>query len=136
LTSSGDLKLGDFGACKKVYEIGEKSIAGTPAFMAPEILDESAYCEAADMWSLGVSFAELLLRILHEGGNDVVSPLSLGSQRDIDKWVCEVEQALVGTPESSFFLALFQGCLRIDPSQRTLSSDMHTAFVHMTNYKE
>lgn len=54
LTKSDELKLIDFGLSKK-QEGGQKlkTIAGTPYYMAPEVLNEQ-YDSKCDTWSLGV----------------------------------------------------------------------------------
>ena len=54
LTQSGELKLIDFGLSKR--QSGNKklkTIAGTPYYMAPEVL-EGSYDSKCDTWSLGV----------------------------------------------------------------------------------
>jgi len=55
--SAEDLKLADFGIAIKLRP-GEKARgeAGTPGYMAPEILRGEPYDCAADIWSLGVVF--------------------------------------------------------------------------------
>lgn len=52
--SDGELKIIDFGLSKR--QIGNKklqTIAGTPYYMAPEVLD-GRYDSKCDVWSMGV----------------------------------------------------------------------------------
>lgn len=54
ITDSGSVRLIDFGLSK--VNKGDKklsTIAGTPFYMAPEVLDGN-YGAKADIWSLGV----------------------------------------------------------------------------------
>jgi len=68
LTSSGLVKLADFGTAKNVQgtQRGAQTMIGTPFFMAPEILieqegqDEVEYGVKADVWSLGITVCELM----------------------------------------------------------------------------
>jgi serine/threonine protein kinase len=72
--ASGQVKLADFGTAKCVGNAAGASRAaqtmiGTPYFMAPEILAamtaeeaEAGYGVKADIWSLGITVAELLDR--------------------------------------------------------------------------
>ena len=58
--SDGEIKLIDFGLSKmgKIHE-HLKTIAGTPYYMAPEVL-EGSYDSKCDIWSLGVLMYVLL----------------------------------------------------------------------------
>ncbi|CCH45586.1 hypothetical protein BN7_5169 [Wickerhamomyces ciferrii] len=62
LTSKGDIKLTDFGVSTKVSSntIKTYSIAGTPNWMAPEIISMDGTSTASDIWSLGATIVELL----------------------------------------------------------------------------
>jgi serine/threonine protein kinase len=62
LIDNGEIKLADFGFCKKMKGEFEmtKSIVGSPIYMAPELLQGKYYCSKADIWSLGVLLYELL----------------------------------------------------------------------------
>lgn len=54
-----NILIGDFGLSKKGVQITTTWI-GTPMYMAPEILQGKAYTNAADLWSVGVTFYEML----------------------------------------------------------------------------
>ncbi|KAH3679617.1 hypothetical protein WICMUC_000849 [Wickerhamomyces mucosus] len=62
LTNTGDVKLTDFGVSTKVSTktIKTYSIAGTPNWMAPEIISMDGTSTASDIWSLGATVVELL----------------------------------------------------------------------------
>ena len=55
LTGDGELKLIDFGLSQRTEMDGShaKNIAGTPYYMAPEVL-EGHYDSKCDIWSVGV----------------------------------------------------------------------------------
>lgn len=56
-----EIKLIDFGLSEKVIDKNQHftSVAGTPYYMAPEVLDED-YTFKCDIWSLGVLMYILL----------------------------------------------------------------------------
>ena len=53
INSSDQVRLIDFGLSKASKKKNLHTIAGTPYYMAPEVLDGD-YGVAADIWSLGV----------------------------------------------------------------------------------
>ena len=63
LTGKMELKLGDFGLAKKLSFREEKisEMVGTPAYMAPEILENKGYSLEVDIWSLGVIMYYLII---------------------------------------------------------------------------
>ena len=55
------VKIADFGFAKKVHKPNSLTTqCGTPGYVAPEILEGTAYDERADMWSVGVILYILL----------------------------------------------------------------------------
>jgi len=62
LSKQGELKIIDFGLSKRHDGVKKlKTIAGTPYYMAPEVLNGN-YDSKVDIWSLGV-----LLYVLMSG---------------------------------------------------------------------
>ncbi|XP_057974157.1 serine/threonine-protein kinase PEPKR2 [Malania oleifera] len=71
LTSSGKIKLADFGLAMRVAG-GQTltGLAGSPAYVAPEVLIGN-YSEKADIWSVGVLLHALLVGVLPFQGDSL-----------------------------------------------------------------
>lgn len=61
------LQIGDFGVSKKFGAMNDgllemqmmTTVAGTPFYQAPELMDEDPYNEKVDIWSLGIILYQL-----------------------------------------------------------------------------
>eukprot|EP01062_Namystynia_karyoxenos_P053208 TRINITY_DN42_c0_g1_i2.p1 TRINITY_DN42_c0_g1~~TRINITY_DN42_c0_g1_i2.p1 ORF type:complete len:493 (+),score=209.44 TRINITY_DN42_c0_g1_i2:128-1480(+) len=64
LTSTGVIKLGDFGFSHEYEETVSNAVAGTfcgtPYYLAPELWENKKYSKKADVWSVGVLLYEML----------------------------------------------------------------------------
>ncbi|KAI8921345.1 kinase-like domain-containing protein [Powellomyces hirtus] len=58
-TKDGHVKLADFGIASKVNATST-AVAGSPYWMAPEVIELSGATTASDVWSLGCTIIELL----------------------------------------------------------------------------
>lgn len=56
ITQDNTVKIIDFGLSKKniTKDDFKNSFAGTPSYMAPEVISECCYTTKADIWTLGV----------------------------------------------------------------------------------
>jgi len=61
LSHQGEVKIADFGVAARLTRSVRKrhTFAGSPYWMAPEVIARAAYDAKADVWSLGVTAVEL-----------------------------------------------------------------------------
>jgi len=64
ISTDGSIKLADFGVATKVSDLSsdnpDDAFAGTPYWMAPEVIQMQGISTACDVWSLGCTIIELL----------------------------------------------------------------------------
>lgn len=124
LTSSADVKLGDFGVSRKLSETRSMAttICGTPFYLAPELVRGQAYSQPADVWSLGcVLFEMLTLRRPFAGGNigELVMNISRGKFAAAEGAQEGAAASLLEScTDDAELCALVLGMLRLDASER------------------
>lgn len=73
LDKNGNIRLVDFGLSKGFSEsqVFLLTTCGSPAYVAPEIIRESPYTTAADLWSAGVLLYAMVFGTLPFGGDNL-----------------------------------------------------------------
>ncbi|EPY31364.1 protein kinase [Angomonas deanei] len=134
LTSSGFMKLGDFGFSQK-YEstVSSETIAGTflgtPYYLSPEMWRGQRYGKKADVWAIGVVLYEMLM--------DGARPFDAGNLPDLKEMVVNKEVELPEVPPddaggrrgkfSNEVRELVKSIFRKDPSKRPSTGELlHT----------
>lgn len=64
LIKAGEPKIADFGLSRTMENIENcetmTNAAGSPLYMAPEVISSDKYCSKCDVWSVGVMFYEMI----------------------------------------------------------------------------
>jgi len=118
LAKDGRIKLADFGfAIQLTQETARrKSIVGTPCWMAPELIQESAYDEKVDIWSLGILALELA-----DGEPPYIREPPIKIMYKIS---CSEAPKLNSKDWSKDFQSFLNQCLMKDPKQRPSSKEL------------
>ncbi|EAY15925.1 STE family protein kinase [Trichomonas vaginalis G3] len=123
IEGNGVVKIGDFGVSTRLFEEGQRrsfrfTVAGTPCYMAPEVLiEEEGYTEKADIWSLGITAIELAT------GDAPYSTLN----------EMEIMMKIINLPPPSLpsnskyspeFIDFISKCLQTDPNNRWTAKEL------------
>jgi serine/threonine protein kinase len=104
-------KLSDFGFSKIMEDDITKTKLGTPATMAPEIMQNKNYSKKADLWSIGVIIYQLLFKTL---------PFKARSEKELLN--CILNSKGIKIPDgyriSDILFDLLKNLLKVDPSER------------------
>jgi len=62
VSTDGTVKLADFGTAVQLtfQRLRRTTLAGTPYYMAPELIQRIPYNEKVDVWSIGITVVEIL----------------------------------------------------------------------------
>jgi serine/threonine protein kinase len=122
---SGVCKLSDFGASKSLdtletataTEHGPKSLRGTPAFMAPEVVKQTGYGRKSDVWSVGCTVIEMITGKppWSNYDNPVAAMFAIAVSNEMPQLPPDL------SPEAVDFLQL---CFKRDPVQRPTAAEL------------
>lgn len=102
ISSTGDIKLCDFGVSGQLIDSMANTFIGTRSYMSPERLEGQRYTVQSDIWSLGLSLVELGI-----GRYPIPAP----NQREIDELFERDPDGLAGRSEgraASQSMAIFE----------------------------
>lgn len=119
ISSSGDIKLADFGAAVQLtfQRLKRSTMTGTPYYMSPEIISGQQYDELVDIWSLGILCIELSM---HEPPYYDLSP-----ELALEKIVTQGVEGIPPKQFSNDFVDFVNNrCLQVLPSKRWSSSKL------------
>lgn len=107
------IKIADFGsACLKNEAKSLNGIAGTPYYLAPDVLKD-AYDEKVDIWSIGIMLFQLITGLLPYKGKSV---------DEIKKRILakpfKVKPEYLSVNARNLLVDFFQGLLNVDPRMR------------------
>jgi len=111
ITEHGGVKIGDFGVSTQLYSTLCSTVVGTPHWMAPEIIRQVPYSNAADIWSIGITAIELAEGLPPYHNVNAVRAMFMISRKDpptltdSKKWTKE-------------FPSFISACLQKDPKCR------------------
>jgi serine/threonine protein kinase len=120
MNTRGEVKLADFGVAGNADSIGLATFVGTVTYMSPERLQGRTYDSPADLWSVGVVVAEMLLGYHPFGAVRGAPP----STFDMMKRMMSAEGLKLGpsvSPEAQDFV---DQCLRNAPEARPTAKDL------------
>jgi len=115
---NGNVKLCDFGICKKYVENNMKKFrGGSPYWMAPEILKKEEYNQNIDIWALGITCIELA---------EYEPPYSKYSPEEVLKKIIKNPPKGLNDPNkwSHEFNDFVKKCLEIDKNKRPFSDEL------------
>lgn len=116
INRKGIVKLADFGLATSSSSTKLLQPAGSPFWMAPEMLSNTSYNEKVDIWSLGISALEMALGI------------EQFSQGVLENVLYELQRGNSPSGDSKWFSAQFVSfvslCLEIDPKKRPNASQL------------
>ncbi|KAF9240655.1 hypothetical protein BU15DRAFT_73886 [Melanogaster broomeanus] len=111
-TKTGNTKLSDFGVSLnlRVMERGMNDVAGTPNWMAPEVIELKGASTKSDIWSLGCTVIELLTGRPPYG--DIANSMTVMFR------IVEDEMPPLPDDCSDALYDFLQQCFHKDPGQR------------------
>lgn len=115
LTKSGDCKVCDFNMCRAVQKARARTLAGTLAYLAPDVCSSVGYTEKADMWSLGCIVYQMC---------ELSLPFYWNGIDDLQKDMKNIQYKPISSKYSGDIKNVVASLLVLDPALRYSASDL------------
>lgn len=115
-------KICDFGAAIHTNEVRDNKVIGTPAYIAPEILNKKSYDEKIDIYSLGIMLYEM---------SEMSRPynhLQFTKKRELYSAVRDGCKPVITMKTPAGMADLIMRCIDHDPSNRPSSDELLAIF--------
>jgi len=123
LDSYGNIKICDFGlSCVKLKNETVTETVGSPFWMAPEVLQGKQYGEAADVYSFGVCFYEMLTGKIPF--SNLVNDRDPNSLQKVLRSICFGIRAELPSSLDPRIAKLIEACWANDPKKRPPFSEI------------
>mmetsp|Transcript_40112 Transcript_40112/g.103860 ORF Transcript_40112/g.103860 Transcript_40112/m.103860 type:complete len:135 (+) Transcript_40112:1609-2013(+) len=125
MSDNETLKLADFGVAKQIAKAtlrkdGQStSLAGTPLFMAPELMEGSQASEKADVWSIGCVLLEIVIEPPLSRREGLLGAKVLSNSSAVQELINSIRPMY-----SVRMKRLLERMLRVDPTQRPSCNDL------------
>lgn len=123
LAADGAVKLADFGVAGQMTATlrQRNTFVGSPFWMAPEVIQESAYNEKADIWSVGITAMELATGLPPYATEHPYRALFLIPKADPPR---------LDASYSKSFRSFVEACLQKNPAERASAEQLSShAFI-------
>lgn len=118
LSKDGHVKLADFGTAVQLTfsKLQRSTLAGTPYYMAPELIKQIPYKEKVDIWSIGITIIEIV-----EGEPPYYD---LDPNTALEEIADRGTNGLDPSKGSSELVRLVSLCVQTNPNQRPSASQL------------